>query len=102
MYKDDLVYEFNDDMWYLYHQGTINDSEDFTRETHQWLENKVTYRDDCKKYCNELNADIFEEHPVFGRANNWYEAGYNAIWDLLHDHDEALTFDEMKLQNENA
>ena len=43
MYKDDLVYEFNDDMWYLYHEGTINDSEDFTRETHQWLENKVTY-----------------------------------------------------------
>ena len=102
MYKDDLVYEFNDDMWYLYHEGTINDSEDFTRETHQWLENKVTYRDDCKKYCNELNADIFEEHPVFGRANNWYEAGYNAIWDLLHESDEALTFDEMKLQNENA
>ena len=34
--------------------------------------------------------------------NNWFEAGYNALWDLLHEHDEALTFDEIKLQNENA
>ena len=53
MYKDDLVYEFNDDMWYLYHQGTIDNSDDFVRETHQWLENKVIYRDDCKEYCNK-------------------------------------------------
>ena len=37
MYRDDLVYEFNDDMWSLYHDGTINDSDDFTVQTHQWL-----------------------------------------------------------------
>tara|TARA_R100000278_G_scaffold86638_1_gene66178 strand:+ start:332 stop:643 length:312 start_codon:yes stop_codon:yes gene_type:complete len=103
MYKDDLVYEFNDDMWYLYHQGTIDNSDDFEREMHQWLENKVIYRDDCKKYINELNVyNPFEDHDIFGRANNWYEAGYNALWDLLHEHDEALKFNEMKLQNENA
>ena len=99
MYKDDLVYEFNDDMWYLYHNGSIDNSDDFVRETHQWLENKVIYRDDCKEYCNKLDADIFEEHPIFGRANNWYEAGYNALWDLLHESDEALTFSKMKKQN---
>ena len=102
MYKDDLVYEFNDDMWSLYHDGTINDSDDFTRETHQWLENKVIYRDDCKKYCNELDADIFEDHHTFGRANNWFEAGYNALWDLLNDHDDALNYTEMKAQEKEA
>ena len=41
MYKDDLVYEFNDDMWSLYHDGSIDCVDTFTRETHQWLENKV-------------------------------------------------------------
>ena len=102
MYKDDLVYEFNDDMWYLYHEGSINCVDTFVKETHQWLENKVIYKDNCKEYCNKLDADIFEEHQVFGRANNWFEAGYNALWDLLQEHDEALTFNEMKLQNENA
>ena len=102
MYRDDLVYEFNDDMWSLYHDGTINDSDDFTVQMHQWLENKVIYRDDCKKYCNELDADIFEDHHIFGRANNWFEAGYNALWDLLHDHNDALNYTEMKSQEAEA
>jgi len=30
MNKDDLVYEFNDDMWLMYHDGTIDNEDDFT------------------------------------------------------------------------
>ena len=56
MYRDDLVYEFNDDMWSLYHDGSIDCVDTFTRETHQWLENKVIYRD-CLLYTSPSPRD---------------------------------------------
>ena len=102
MYKDDLVYEFNDDMWLMYHNGTVNNEDDFCTQLHEWIENKVIYTYECKKICDELDYDIFEEHHVFGKANNWSQAAFAALYDLLHDHNDALTFNEMKLQNENA
>tara|TARA_B100000212_G_C27273712_1_gene489956 strand:+ start:260 stop:568 length:309 start_codon:yes stop_codon:yes gene_type:complete len=102
MNKDDLVYEFNDDMWLMYHDGTVDDEDDFYNEMHEWIENKVIYTYECKKICDELDYDIFEEHDVFGKANNWSQAAFAALYDLLQDHNDALTFNEMELQNENA
>lgn len=102
MYKDDLVYEFNDDMWLMYHDGTVDDEDDFYYQMHEWIENKVIYTYECKKICDELDYDIFENHHTFGKANNWSQAAFAALYDLLHDHNDALTFNEMKLQNENA
>lgn len=102
MNKNDLVYEFNDDMWLMYHDGTVDDEDDFYYQMHEWIENKVIYTYECKKICDELDYDIFEEHDVFGKANNWSQAAFAALYDLLHDHNDALTFNEMELQNENA
>ena len=102
MNKNDLVYEFNDAMWYLWHDGTIDNEDDFQTQLYQWLEDKVTYEYDCKQYCNELDYDIFEEHHVYGKAENWYQAGYNALYDLLDEHDDALTYDKMIRQHEEA
>ena len=102
MNKDDLVYEFNDDMWLMYHDGTVDDEDDFYNQMHEWIENKVIYTYECKKICDELDYDIFEEHDVFGKANNWSQAAFAALYDLLQDHNDALTFNEMELQNENA
>ena len=102
MYKDELVYEFNDDMWYLYHEGTIDNGEDFSRESHRWIERKVIYTRECKEICNELDHNIFGKHPIFGRANDWHQACYNALWDLLHEHEEVLTYTKIVFENENA
>jgi len=102
MTRNDLVYEFNDDMWLMYHDGTIDNSDDFYDQQHQWIDNNVIYTDECKKICDALDYDIFEEHDVFGKAENWSQAAYAAIYDLLHEHNDALTYDEMEKQNENA
>tara|TARA_R100000734_G_C3220730_1_gene32370 strand:+ start:17 stop:325 length:309 start_codon:yes stop_codon:yes gene_type:complete len=102
MYKDDLVYEFNDDMWYLWHDGTIDNEDDFQTQLYQWLEDKVIHEYDCKKICDKLDYDIFEEHHVYGKAENWYQAAYNALFDLLSEHDETLTYDEIIAQHEEA
>tara|TARA_B100000035_G_scaffold276171_1_gene253636 strand:- start:1337 stop:1645 length:309 start_codon:yes stop_codon:yes gene_type:complete len=102
MYKDDLVYEFNDDMWYLWHDGTIDDDNDFYNQKHEWIDNKVIYTYECKKICDELDYDIFEEHHVYGKAETWSQAAFAALYDLLSEHDDALTYDEMIKQHEEA
>ena len=102
MYRDDLVYDFNDDMWNLYHNGTIDNIDDFWDEKNTWIDNQVIYTYECKEICDKLDYDVFEEHDVFGKANNWSQAAYAAIYDLLNEHNDALTYDKMKLQEEEA
>lgn len=102
MTRNDLVYEFNDDMWLMYHDGTIDNEDDFYDQKHQWIDNKVIYTYESKQICDALEYDIFEDHDIFGKAENWSQAAYAAIYDLLNDHNDALTFNKMELQNENA
>lgn len=102
MYRDELVHEFNDDMWLMYHDGTIDNDDDFFDQMNQWIDNKVIYTYECKKICDELEYDVFENHDIFGKADNWSQAAYCAIYDLLSEHEDALTYNEMKTQNENA
>ena len=102
MTRNDLVYEFNDDMWLMYHDGTIDNEDDFYDQKHQWIDNKVIYTHESKQICDALDYDIFEEHDIFGKANNWSQAAYSAIYDLLNEHNDALTFNEMKIQEEEA
>lgn len=102
MTRNDLVYEFNDNMWLMYHDGTIDNENDFWEQKHQWIDNKVIYTYESKQICDALEYDIFEDHDIFGKAENWSQAAYAAIYDLLNDHNDALTYDEMKTQNENA
>ena len=102
MTRNDLVYEFNDDMWLMYHDGTIDNEDNFYDQKHQWIDNKVIYTHESKQICDKLDYDIFEEHDIFGKANNWSQAAYSAIYDLLNDHNDALDFNEMKLQEQEA
>ena len=102
MYRDELVHEFNDDMWLMYHDGTIDNDDDFFDQMNQWIDNKVIYTYECKKICDELEYDVFEDHDIFGKADNWSQAAYCAIYDLLSEHEDALNYNEMKTQNENA
>jgi hypothetical protein len=102
MYKDDLVYEFNDDMWLLYHDGTIDNEDDFYNEMHQWINDKVIYTYESKQICYALDYDFFQGHDVFGYPENWSQAAYAALHDLLNDHDDALNFDKMKEQEKEA
>jgi len=102
MYRDDLVYDFNEEMWNLYHNGTIDNHDDFYNQKHEWIDNKVIYTHESKQICDALDYDIFEEHDIYGKANNWSQAAYAALYDLLNDHNDALTYDEMKLQEEET
>tara|TARA_B110000879_G_scaffold131627_1_gene172653 strand:+ start:339 stop:716 length:378 start_codon:yes stop_codon:yes gene_type:complete len=92
---DDYVQDFNDHAWDDFHEANINNQDDFYAYFTQWIENKVTYTFDAKSICDNLDADIFAEHE-FGRAENWTQAGYNALYDCLMDHDDTVTWSEME------
>jgi hypothetical protein len=92
---DDYVQDFNDHAWDDFHEANINNQDDFYAYFTQWIENKVTYTFDAKSICDNLDADIFAEHE-FGRAENWTQAGYNALYDCLIDHDDTVTWTEME------
>jgi len=92
---DDYVQDFNDHAWDDFHEANINNQDDFYAYFTQWIENKVTYTFDAKSICDNLEADVFAEHE-FGRAENWTQAGYNALYDCLMDHDDTVTWSEME------
>ena len=92
---DDYVQDFNDHAWDDFHEANINNQDDFYAYFTQWIENKVTYTFDAKSICDNLDADVFAEHE-FGRAENWTQAGYNALYDCLMDHDDTVTWSEME------
>ena len=52
---------------------------------HQTIDNMVTYTSDSKRIVNTLDYDVFEEHDVFGRPNDWSQAAFCALYDLVYD-----------------
>jgi hypothetical protein len=99
--EDNYVQDFNEHAWYDFHGGIINNQDDFYEYLKQWIDNQVIYTFDAKEICNNLKADVFEEHEFFGKANDWSQAGYNALYDCLINHDDTVTWAEMEhIKNE--
>jgi len=92
---DNYVQDFNEDAWYDFHEGAINNQDDFYEYFTQWIDNKVIYNSDAKNICDNLNYDVFAEHE-FGRSKGWSQAGYNALYDCLIDHNDTVTWAEME------
>lgn len=93
---DDYAHDFSSDAWYDYHQGNINNQDDFYEYFNSWIDNKVIYYSEAKNICDNLDADIFAEHDLFGRANDWSQAGWRALYDCLMDHDDTVTWADME------
>tara|TARA_B110000977_G_scaffold198846_1_gene284691 strand:- start:1325 stop:1648 length:324 start_codon:yes stop_codon:yes gene_type:complete len=93
---DEIAQDFSEDAWFAFHDGEINDLSDLETFKEEWISSKCTYTNDCKQYCDDFNADIFALHDVFGRANNWNQAGYNAVFDALAESTDTVEWDEME------
>ena len=53
---------------------------------HQTIDDMCIYTHDCKKIIEDLDYDIFEEHPDFGKANSWEQGAYYALYNVIVDH----------------
>ena len=96
MYKDNIVRDFSEEAWLAFHQGEINDFEDYYEYKHNWIDNAVIYTAKCKEIIDELNYDIFEDHDLFGRAEDYHQAAFAALYDLLNEHNEVVRWEEME------
>jgi len=108
MYKDNIVQDFSDEAWLSFHQGEINDEDDFYNFKHEWIDNKVIYIHEAREICNKLNYDVFQDHDVFGKAEDYPQAGFCALYDLLDEDDDVVRWHEMEevlneaMENEEA
>lgn len=93
---DQIAQEFSGDAWHAFHNAEINDQDDLYDYRMQWIDDRVIYTHDCKKYTDDLNYDIFEEHDLFGRAENWSQAAYNAIYDALDESNDTVSWYDME------
>ncbi len=70
----------------------IQDQDDFENAIHEIIDNMCTYTSDNKRAVDDLNYDVFAEDGLFGRAENWGQAAYSAIYQNFYDN--APSFDE--------
>ena len=67
------------------HEGM--DQDDFYDVLHQEIDKMVIYNSESQRIEDDLNYDVFQEHDVFGRADNIYQAAYAALYDLFEEGD---------------
>ena len=63
------------------------------------IDNMVIYTHDCKNIVNDLDYDVFQEHDVWGKAENWSQAAFAALYDLFMDGD--FTFEDIQNYGNN-
>ena len=89
-YRNDLIDRLNDreDM----------DEDDFYEALHEEIDNMVIYYHEAKDICNSFNYDVFQEHELWGRANDWSQAGYACLYDDFmegdYNYDDYLNYEK--------
>jgi len=63
----------------------IQDQDDYHDAIHEAIDNMCTYTSDNKQAVDELNYDVFQEDALFGKAENWGQAAYAAIYDNFYE-----------------
>ena len=76
---------------------TIQDQDDYHDAIHEVIDNMCTYTSDNKQAVDDLNYDIFEEDPLFGKAENWGQAAYAAIYQNFYEY--GPSFEEYAANN---
>ena len=75
------------------------DQDEFHDILMEEIDNMVIYTNECKEIVNDLDYDIFKEHNIWGKAENWSQAAYAALYDLFIEGD--FTFEDIKNYGNN-
>lgn len=76
---------------------TIQDQDDYHDAIHEVIDNMCTYTSDNKQAVDELDYDVFQEDDLFGKARNYNEAAYAAIYQNFYEH--GPSFEEYAANN---
>ena len=87
---------FSEDAWEAFHGGDINNQDDFYEFLHEWIDNAVIYTSDCEDILKNNMEYCFDEHDVYGRAENVGQAAYACAYDYIMDNDDTVTWEQME------
>ncbi len=93
---DELLQDFQDEAWYAFHQGEINNSDDFYTYFHEFIDNAVIYNYDCSTYLKNNEEYYFLDHDVYGRPDNINQAAFACIYDYFVNNDVFDLWNEME------
>ena len=63
------------------------DQDDMHNIMHEEIDSMVIYNSESQQIVDDLNYDVFQEHEIFGRADNISQAAYAALYDLFEEGD---------------
>ena len=79
-FLNDLLDEIAED---VYMENLTPDEDELYQFTHELIDNLVIYTHKAKEIVNKLDFDIFDDKNDFYPYNNWSQAAYSAIHDLI-------------------
>jgi len=88
---------FTDEVWLAFHQGEVNDQDEFYNYLHEYIDNAVIYNSDCESILNGNSEYHYEDHDLYGRPNNIYQAAFACLYDYITDHIHTPTWEQMEI-----
>ena len=92
----DIHEEFTGEVWLAFHQGEINDQDEFYNYLHEYIDNAVIYTDSCEAILNGNSEYHYEDHDLYGRPNNISQASFACLYDYITDHIDTPTWEQME------
>ena len=78
---NDLLDEIAEE--YIYEGNLTPNEDELYQLTHELIDNLVIYTHKAKEIVNKLDFDIFDDTKDFYPYNNWNQAAFSAIYDLI-------------------
>lgn len=88
--------DFTQEIWLAFHEGEVNNQDEFYTYFYEYIDNAVTYTSDCEAILNGNSEYHYKNHHVYGRPNNIYQAAYSCLHDYLMDHIDTPTWYQME------
>lgn len=93
---NEMDQSFSEDAWYDFHEGNINNQDDFYDYFHAWIDNAVIYTGDCEAILENNSEYHYLDHDLYGRPNNISQAAFACLYDYLMDSDDTVTWEQME------
>jgi hypothetical protein len=87
---------FSEDAWHAFHQGDINNQDDFYDYFHEWIDNACIYTSDCEAILEGNSEYHYDDHDLYGRPENISQAAYGCLYDYLMDSPDTVTWEQME------
>ncbi len=78
---NDLLDEIAEE--YVYMENLTPNEDELYVFTTELIDNLVIYTNKCKEIINKLDFDMFDDKNEFYPYNDWRDAAYAAIYDLI-------------------